>query len=106
MQYFCNICNKKYSSYKSLWLHNYKFHNTKNLKNPQNVLITTNKENSELICEYCKKNLSRKDNLKRHQIKCKNKEHLEKMNNEEISKMKLEILNFQKILHDKSIIYI
>lgn len=24
----CNICNKRYSSYKSLWNHNKKFHTT------------------------------------------------------------------------------
>ena len=37
----CNICNKIYSSYKSLWNHNKKFHNTKNIeivsKNMHNV---------------------------------------------------------------------
>jgi hypothetical protein len=26
MEYPCTICNKKYSSYQSLWIHNKKFH--------------------------------------------------------------------------------
>lgn len=26
MEYICNICNKKYSSYQSLWIHNKKYH--------------------------------------------------------------------------------
>ena len=28
MEYKCNICNKLYSSYQSLWIHNKKFHTT------------------------------------------------------------------------------
>ena len=30
---YCNICSKKYKSYKSLWNHNNKFHNTNTTKN-------------------------------------------------------------------------
>ena len=30
MEYKCNICNKQYSSYQSLWIHNKKYHTTKN----------------------------------------------------------------------------
>ncbi len=26
MEYRCNICNKDYSSYQSLWIHNKKYH--------------------------------------------------------------------------------
>ena len=26
MEYYCNICEKKYKNYKSLWKHNYVFH--------------------------------------------------------------------------------
>jgi hypothetical protein len=29
MVYKCNICNKDYSSYQTLWVHNKKFHNNK-----------------------------------------------------------------------------
>ena len=29
MEYICNICNKNYSSYQSLWIHNKKYHNNK-----------------------------------------------------------------------------
>jgi len=31
MEYRCNICNKTYSSYQSLWIHNKKFHNPKTI---------------------------------------------------------------------------
>ena len=34
--YFCNTCNKKYASYKSLWNHNKKFHKDKTLINVNN----------------------------------------------------------------------
>ena len=54
-----------------LWFHNYKFHKDLSLKNPQN----SSKNELEFIlnCKYCKKLLSRKDNLIRHEKKCKNK---------------------------------
>jgi len=48
---------------------------------PQNILYNKNNkidiyttllvDNNKYICCYCNKNLSRSDNLKRHQIKCK-----------------------------------
>jgi len=31
MTYFCDICKKSYSSYKSKWLHNKKHHIIKNI---------------------------------------------------------------------------
>ena len=42
--YCCNDCNKKYSSYKSLWNHNNKFHNYKVENNNQSQPITTNSQ--------------------------------------------------------------
>ncbi len=43
MEYRCDICDKKYSSYQSLWIHNKKFHNNNITNNHEN--ITNNHEN-------------------------------------------------------------
>jgi hypothetical protein len=75
--YYCNICNKKYSSYKSLWLHNKKYHNVKQSNSTKNTQISiispsisTQNKNT---CKYCNKILSRSDSLKRHEEKCSTK---------------------------------
>jgi hypothetical protein len=87
MDYNCNICNKKYASYQSLWIHNKKYHIDNFPQNssiypqnssiyPQNSSILPQVKNkiNKLNCEICKKVFSRSDNLKRHQLKCnKNK---------------------------------
>lgn len=39
MHYRCNICNKDYSSYQSLWIHNKKFHNNNQKISTNNQLI-------------------------------------------------------------------
>ncbi len=78
--HICNICNKKYASYQSLWKHNKEFHknNDKQIINPQNSSILL--KNSSIIpqnislslqCLYCNKVYSRSDNLKRHEKTCK-----------------------------------
>jgi len=54
MEHICNVCNKVYSSYNSLWNHNKRFHT----------------QNTTILCIYCNKCFSRNDNLKRHQLKC------------------------------------
>jgi hypothetical protein len=54
MEHICNVCNKVYSSYNSLWNHNKRVHT----------------QNTTILCIYCNKCFSRNDNLKRHQLKC------------------------------------
>ena len=63
MEYKCNKCNKNYSSYQSLWIHNKKFHSQVNLI-------------KEKICEccICNKVLSCKQSKWRHEQKCKKSE--------------------------------
>ena len=62
----CNLCNKKYSSYQSLWIHNKKFHNTKN------ETITTIHEEKNIKCEYCNKIFSSRSAKSDHKKKaCK-----------------------------------
>ena len=64
----CNICNKKYSSYKSLWNHNKKFHNNK-------VTLGSHLGShlgSQLKCKYCNNEFQNRSNRWRHEKTCKN----------------------------------
>ena len=118
---YCDTCKKYYKSYQSLWNHKKRFHpqitsilpqNTSilpqiNSKLPQNSSIKLNK----LICEYCNKDYSRKDNLHRHFQICKlrkqkedkdikKKEEENKMlrkDNEELRKMVEDLLKIKTI---------
>ena len=62
-EYKCEICNKNYASYQTMYQHN------KNLHPDLNIKIGKVKKN-KLQCEYCKKILSRTDNLARHKKSC------------------------------------
>jgi DNA-directed RNA polymerase subunit RPC12/RpoP len=67
--YKCNICIKEYSSYKSLWNHNNKFHNNKiesdtsmssnvNICQPDVNQMSTESQlndNNKIKCEICSK---------------------------------------------------
>ncbi len=91
----CNICNKYYKSYKSLWNHKKKYHEDipTNIPNisplyPQNIpnispeyphnSINYNSNSQPIIkqtekrnCDYCNKILSSYKNLHRHLQTCK-----------------------------------
>ena len=73
----CNICNKNYSSYKSLWNHNNKFHNTilpqSSSISPHSpsILPLSPSNYLKIECIFCNKIFSRKDNLQRHKKICK-----------------------------------
>ena len=81
-RYSCNTCNKNYASYKSLWNHNKKFHNS-NILSDSIILVNDSKlpHNTSKItqntsihsCKYCVKSFTRKDNLTRHEKTCKSK---------------------------------
>ena len=103
--YVCNLCNKEYASYKTLWTHNNKFHK-ENVHNstllpqnstllpqnstllPQNSTIISN----NLVCIYCNKTLSRLDSLKRHINVCDVKIKNDKLQEIKLEKLKLEQL--------------
>ena len=94
MEYKCNICNKLYSSYQSLWIHNKKFHNPNvSIKeiNVSKIGQTVSIKKSGLNCKFCNKIFSTPQNRWKHENKvCKNKKlniQLEKQN-EEIKKLK------------------
>jgi len=109
MEHYCTICNKNYSSYKSLWNHNKIFHisqniqkssiilnpSSKSLKNSQISTNETNNSNIKLKCKYCNKLCSRSDNLNRHELKCKVKLSNETKLKEENELLKNELNNFK-----------
>ena len=87
MEYKCNICNKLYSSYKSLWNHNKKFH--KNNITHDNLSITPiithdNLSISNLKCKYCSKIFAYNQGRWRHQKICKDKYNITINSNNEI----------------------
>jgi len=88
VEFPCKVCNKDYSSYKSLWNHNKKFHNSNNnLLTANNNLLTTNNNllttNNNLLttnnkikiynCKYCNKIYNLQQSKWKHEQKCKNK---------------------------------
>jgi hypothetical protein len=95
----CNICNKNYSSYKSLWNHNKKFHTTNDhkttIKQPKNdhktTIIQPKNENNRLACKYCNKLFNFYNNKWRHEKTCKNKEQLITINKNELNNLQCQI---------------
>jgi len=81
MQYRCNICNKDYSSYQSLWIHNKKFHNiiVTNMT-PTVTNMTPNVTNKVYECKFCNKSFNYRQNKYQHEKKCKIKEDSNKIN--------------------------
>jgi hypothetical protein len=76
--YICKICIKNYSSYKSLWNHNNKYHNINNINVNTNVNINN--------CNNCNKCFSSRQVKSLHIKKyCKN------IKNNDIEKLKLEL---------------
>jgi len=101
--YKCEICNKFYKNYKSLWKHNYIFHkvdnNHKLIMNNHldNHYIINNieSENKYYECRKCKKPFDYYQNRWRHEKKCTEdiKENNKEIQIEEIKKENLEIKN-------------
>jgi hypothetical protein len=87
----CELCNKKYKSYQSLWNHNKKIHQDKH--------INITKKERNYSCPNCQKKFTRKDSLTNH-IKDTCKNHTQEIKNEIIElKKKIEILeNENKIM--------
>jgi hypothetical protein len=103
MEFACNICNKYYSSYKSLWNHNKKFHNAEtNQKQPindQKINVIQPQHDQKLICLYCNKKFNHYNNKWRHQKNCKIKEE-----NNVITLIKNKELDIEKIKEEKELI--
>ena len=90
MEHKCNICNKVYSGYQSLWIHNKKYHtstvqnSSKSVELPvqncsnriipvQNCSTETKKS---LSCEYCNKIFNCRSSKSMHKKTCKTKVNL------------------------------
>jgi hypothetical protein len=80
--YNCNICNKDYLSYQSLWNHNQKKHNINHHEIDK--------------CKYCDKIFNRKDNLVRHNKICKIKKEHDDINSK-LDEIKLEELKLKQL---------
>jgi hypothetical protein len=76
MQHICKICNKTYASYKSLWLHNSKFHNDLCNTNVTKDRLLCNKNVTKCntyFCIQCNEEFSNRQTKWRHEKICKNK---------------------------------
>ena len=101
MEYRCNKCNKKYSSYQSLWIHNKKYHTI--VKTANDCTKTLNDcVKTANTCKYCNKIFTRKNNMNVHIKKsCKEKQNKDRLIQEELDKVKneLAIIKKQKIIN-------
>lgn len=90
--YFCMICNKKYSSYQSLWRHNNKFHLT------NSTTLELLKNNNEHKCINCSKIFKSMKSKTTHENKCV----LKKMDIKKVNNIKelLENEIFNKLKHE------
>ena len=98
----CTICNKKYSSYKSLWNHNKKYHIDCVIPNNTNVIlsntnVTPNSNAINYNCKYCNKEFKLRQYRWKHEKICKHKEKLVLVNPNELVELKNKI----KELEDK-----
>jgi hypothetical protein len=73
MTFFCNICNKNYKSYQSLWNHNKKYHNNPSSLCNQNVINMSSLEDDTSVyyCRKCNKEFNARQNKWRHEKTCK-----------------------------------
>jgi hypothetical protein len=73
----CDICDKLYSSYKSLWKHNKNIHKSDKNKDNHNIIISNHNitkikdDNKKYSCKYCNNEFSQLQNRWRHEQKCK-----------------------------------
>lgn len=111
MDYKCNICNKLYSSYQSLWNHNNRFHYDDTTKTPQNTTKTpqiTTKLHKNISCIYCNKYYSRNDSMKRHLKSCNvkiSKEIEDNFYKQQIEKLTNDLEKLKKKSTNKIITY-
>jgi hypothetical protein len=100
-KHYCEICDKEYASYGSLYHHNRKFHATKIDKKPKNKIPKNEiTYNESIICSFCDKHFSRVGNVNKHIKTCKKATHdkinISKETYENISKMFMLMIENQK----------
>jgi hypothetical protein len=99
-KYKCVYCNKLYKNYKSLWKHKYIYHKEGSLKIPENIII----EPSVNKCKFCEKQLSRKDNMIRHEKKCKKKDNI--IENDHIKTIEKKLFDMKQIIEKLESVYL
>jgi len=93
MEYICNSCTKNYTSYKSLWYHNYKYHKQNVTNNDDIVTNNVTKITTNLNCKFCNKLLASRQSKNRHENHyCKEKNKINIINKIENQDDKIEIL--------------
>jgi hypothetical protein len=112
----CNVCNKKYKSYNSLGNHNRKFHNS--IQSSPNVAkfsldianyslnIAKNSENNmtNYNCRLCNKIYNNYKSRWTHEKKCKNKNNLLIIKNDELTELKNKIIELENKISNNNII--
>ena len=111
-EFKCKICNKLYSSYKSIWNHNKKYHNIVYTQNipiissylDNNIPNISSSKGDNNTCIKCKKQLSSYKNKWRHEQKCNKIDENKTLKNKniEIKQMLTNILKLCKI-HPKTL---
>ena len=117
--YKCDICNKNYKSYQSLWKHKKLLHNQKvindNHPDNHNIIISDYPaETNKYKCKYCDKDFKYNQNKWRHEKKCENtyKQNINELKEEnkilkkdmdELKKMMNELLNKNCKMHYKTL---
>ena len=92
MDYCCNICNKYYKTYQTLWKHNKYFHINNVPKNSDDILISSdnipiNTELKKYNCRICSNSFNNVKTRWSHEQKCK----LDKNNKDTIKEKELEL---------------
>jgi hypothetical protein len=90
----CKVCNKAYSSYKSLWNHNKKFHSNnvekpvEIVEKPVEIVEKPVEKNKSLICESCNKLFNSRSAKSHHKKVCKQKDQIITISKNEIETLK------------------
>jgi len=91
-EYHCDMCNKNYSSYQSLWNHNKKKHIFIILKNSDNILKNSDTINTRYSCRHCDKIFKNIKTRWSHEQKCK----IEKDNSKQIELEKIKLAQMKE----------
>jgi hypothetical protein len=112
--FYCKLCDKKYSSYKSLWNHNKKYHiitchtNVTRSVIPKSYICHTNvipqkiDTDKQYLCNYCNREFKNRQNKWKHETKyCNVKNKLSSNQNKKLQEENNIIKNENKELHNK-----
>jgi len=102
--YECKSCLKIYSSYKSLWNHNNKYHKYESEKCKSKCISMSKSKcksfvnNKKYECNYCNKIYEYRQSRYKHELKCKINKEIKQIDNTKIEKLEKEIEDLKKII--------